>query len=190
MDNKLSIQTQSLSRLVLIGFRGAGKSTLAAELASRLNLGCISTDANVERRTGRSIAAFVQQHGWEKFRRMEHEVIAALPTERVLVDCGGGVIENPDNMRLLQERSLIVWVDAEVEDIISRLATPENAHRPLLSGASMVEDIRTNYARRKPLYEQWCGLYVNTSHSTLENITTQISKQFSNCNVPLSTELL
>jgi shikimate kinase len=168
-------------RLVLIGFRGAGKSTLAAELASRLTMEMISTDVEIERRTGTRIADFVVQNGWEEFRRIEGEVIAALPRERVIIDCGGGVIEHPDNMRRLRENALIVWVDADVEDIITRLTGDNNAHRPLLSassGVSMAEDTRSNYARRKPLYEQWCGVYVNTSQNSLEEASKHIIETF------------
>jgi shikimate kinase len=163
------------SRLVLIGFRGTGKSTLATALASRLTLACLSTDKEIEKRVGKTIAEFVAANGWDEFRRIESEIIHALPTGGVVIDCGGGVVENPENMRLLRENSLIVWVDADVADIITRLTTADNAHRPLLSGASMEDDIRTNYARRKPIYEQWCGLYVNTSRQKVEDIVEEVS---------------
>ena len=93
----------------------------------------------------------------------------------MVIDCGGGVVENPANMRLLRENSVVVWVDASMEDIITRLASDENAHRPQLSsGLTWEDDTRTNYDRRKPMYEQWSGFYVNTSQQEMTEIVAEI----------------
>lgn len=170
-------------RLVLIGFRGTGKSTLAAELASRLHLQCISTDACIEHRTGASIAAIVQTYGWQEFRRIETDVIRALPTHNVIIDCGGGVVEREENMELLRHNSCIIWVDATIEDIIQRLVVKadadENAHRPLLSGAAtMADDLRLNYARRRALYERCHNVYINTSHESMNAVCEKILANF------------
>ncbi len=167
-------------RLVLIGFRGAGKTTLGTELASRLGLEYCSTDKLIEHRIGTSIAEFVTEHGWTEFRRIEHGVIQNLPQTPVVIDCGGGVVESEANMQLLANNSVIVWIDTDVEDIVQRLSTADNAHRPLLStnsGGDMRTDTLANYERRKPMYERWSQMRVNTSQQTLEHIIHTIAER-------------
>jgi shikimate kinase len=204
-----------MNTLVLIGFRGAGKSTLAQALSPALgkavtgaSIACsiISTDRQIEGRIGKPIAAFVAEYGWEEFRRVEREVIhdvmsspaqaassladrladqlpalsnshqlLVLPT---IVDCGGGVVEDAATMQLLRQNALVVWVDAAVEDLIARLSTADNAHRPLLNAGDMRSDIVENYARRKPLYARAAQLYVNTSASTSEEICRVICERW------------
>jgi shikimate kinase len=200
-----------MNTLVLIGFRGAGKSTLAAALSSALGqavtgqalpCGIFSTDEQIAERVGQPIAAFVAERGWEEFRRVEREVIhdfmnspaqaAALLGSKLaalnkgytflvlptILDCGGGVVEDAETMQLLSQNALVVWVDAEIEDLIARLNTADNAHRPLLNAGDMRSDIVENYARRKPLYERAAQMHVNTSANSSEEICKAICERW------------
>lgn len=160
----------TVKNLVFIGFRGTGKSTLSAECARILGLERISTDERITERIGCSIAEFVAAHGWAEFRRIEHEEIQALQgITSAIIDCGGGVVENPENMRLLGDLGKILWIHAALEDVVSRLLQAEqgneqkNEHRPLLSQGTMREDIEANYTRRLPMYECYAEVCVNTS---------------------------
>jgi shikimate kinase len=151
--------------IILIGFRGTGKTTLSTECAVQLGLQRISTDERVVERLGMSIAEFVQQRGWAEFRRIEHEEIRALQGKTgFVIDCGGGVVENPENMRFLGEMGNIIWVDAALEDVISRLLqNADDQQRPLLTHGDARADIEANYTRRRPMYEQYAELHINTS---------------------------
>lgn len=155
------------NNLILIGFRGTGKSTLSTECSQHLGWQRISTDENVVKRLGISIADFVAANGWAEFRRVEHEEIRALQgISNAVIDCGGGVVENPENMSFLGELGTLVWIDADIEDVLSRLLQNESdPNRPLLSAhsQSLREDIITNYTRRRPMYEQYAKYRINTS---------------------------
>ncbi|UCF65694.1 MAG: shikimate kinase [bacterium] len=157
-------------RVVLIGFRGAGKSTLAKLLAEHLGWDYISTDSQVEQKHHETIAEMVRKSGWEKFRQAEHEIINSLKNiTAVVIDCGGGIIEDPENIKLLERQSLIVWVDADTHDLNKRIRD-DRIERPLLTRKDMSADIRENYQRRRPLYEKYADFRVNSSHSSPEQL--------------------
>ncbi len=170
-------QPPKYKRLVLIGFRCTGKSTLSKMLSAKLELPVYSTDQLIEQITGMPIADFVSENGWERFRDVESEAIRrAVEHTRVIIDCGGGVIENQANMRLLGENALVVWVDASKADILSRMQIDDN--RPLLSGKDLKEDIETNYNRREPIYRSYGMLKINTSKLGKKECVAKISTAF------------
>ncbi len=160
-------------RVVLIGYRGSGKSTIAALLAEMLHLPMIQTDALIEASVGQSISDFVAANGWASFRKIESDIIAGLPSQQaVIVDCGGGVIESAENMQHLSKNAFVVWVDCAPDVILQRLTTAGN--RPLLSESDPQTDILKNYRRRQPLYRQYAHLRVDTTHSTPFDIANSI----------------
>ena len=167
-----------MKNLVLIGFRGTGKSTLSQELSVRLRRKRISTDEVATESAGMSISDFVSQHGWAEFRRIEAECIAALHgSENLIIDSGGGVVENPENMSYLGENSVIVWVHASLEDVLKRLmGNVHDAQRPLLSQGDFRTDITENYTRRVPMYKRYAAFTVNTSTHTIEECCAAIEK--------------
>lgn len=167
-----------ITRVVLIGFRGSGKTTIGKEISRMLNWVYISTDELIEAETGCSISEFVEKEGWPAFRRLETKIIKALGVKtNVVIDSGGGMVENPENMDVLAPDSLVVWVDAGIEDIFVRLQSESN--RPLLNQANLRQDIEYNYRRREPLYRFYSRLYVNTSESVLADICRKISGKLS-----------
>ncbi len=167
-----------MKNLVLIGFRGTGKSTLSHELSTRLRRKRISTDEVAAERAGMSISDFVSKHGWAEFRRIEGECIAAFHgSENLIIDCGGGVVENPENMSLLAENSVIIWVHASLKDVLKRLmGNVHDAQRPLLSQGDARSDIMENYTRREPMYKRYAAFTVNTSTHTIEECCTAIEE--------------
>jgi shikimate kinase len=164
------------SNLVFIGFRGTGKSTLSTECAKKLGWKRVSTDERVTERLGMTIAEYVNIHGWAAFRAVEHEEIRALQgIEQAIIDCGGGVVENPENMRLLGLLGEIIWIDAALEDVLTRLLENSNdVQRPLLSQGDMHSDVEQNYTRRAPMYRQYAQHRINTSSLTIEHCTHEI----------------
>ncbi|RMH95467.1 MAG: hypothetical protein D6681_13140, partial [Calditrichaeota bacterium] len=116
---------------------------------------------------------FVASEGWERFRREEREVIRSLrELRKVIIDAGGGVVEDARNMADLVIQALVVWVDADPETLIRRLA--QAGDRPLLNQPDLRRDVLHNYHRRRPLYEQYAHLIVNTSRETLDSIARTI----------------
>ena len=167
-----------MKNIVLIGFRGTGKSTLSQELALRLGRMRISTDDLAMERCGMSITDFVREQGWSEFRRIETDCIASLQgKEDLIIDSGGGVVENPDNMRLLGEHGAIVWIHASLEDVVTRLmGNTSDPQRPLLSEGDIRSDITKNYTHREPLYKRYADFSVNTSTHTIQECSAAIEQ--------------
>ncbi|MDI6790163.1 MAG: shikimate kinase, partial [Thermodesulfobacteriota bacterium] len=85
-----------LAKIVLIGYRGSGKSTVGRRLAERLSLPFIDTDTLIEEKAGITIKEMVEKKGWAYFRAVEKDVIRGLPGDKTMVvAAGGGAILDP-----------------------------------------------------------------------------------------------
>lgn len=178
----LKNQPTIFQRLVLVGFRGSGKTTLGKELARLLNWNYLSTDEWIEARAGCSIADFVKREGWPPLRRIEGEAVRKLSDVcEAVIDCGGGVVEDSSNMETLVKNALVVWVDAAFEDIYNRLRRERN--RPLLNAKDLRTDVAENYRRREPLYRRHAQVYVNTSENPLEECCRRILEELRSAGV-------
>jgi shikimate kinase len=149
-------------RIVLIGFRGAGKSTIGKLLADKLGWKLISTDQLIEEQAEMSIMEIIKKYGWQQFRQWEEKKITEIcHLSKVIIDTGGGVVENQKNMKLLVLNALIAWINADLETLFERLSF-ENA-RPALNSDNLKQDIYNNYQRRLPIYQRYCQLFIDTS---------------------------
>ena len=138
--------------IVLIGYRGTGKSSVAKILAHRLGCRLVSTDTEVIAKSGRSIPDIVQAHGWEHFRDLESEICRQLAAEDGLViDTGGGAILREENVKALKARGRMFWLTAAVPTIAARIAG--DANRPSLTGGkSFVDEVGAVLQERLPKY--------------------------------------
>lgn len=152
-------------RVLLIGYRGAGKSTAGMLLAEKLKLPFLSLDAEIENCSGQTIGQMVEEKGWEAFRTLESEVLVKnLKLRNGIIDCGGGIIEREENRVLLQKESRVFFLKASVEVIQERLSDKTN--RPSLTGSkSFLDEIREVYQRRLPFYEACAAYTVNADES-------------------------
>jgi shikimate kinase len=160
--------------IVLIGYRGTGKSVVGELLALKLNRETISMDAEIVRKAGMSIPDFVEQNGWPKFRDLETEVARELAErDNIIVDCGGGIIERQENISALQANGVIFWLQASVDVIVSRIA--DGTERPaLIEGKSFTEEVAEVLDRRTTLYSEAAQHIVNTDNMTPEQVTDSI----------------
>jgi shikimate kinase len=163
--------------IVLIGFRGAGKSSIAKILAKKLSLKVISSDELIEKQENKSIQQIVAQNGWQYFREIESEIIEKISEEdESVIDTGGGVVENPLNIDNLRKRGFLVYVSAGLKDIKNRIIN--DSTRPKLNPLLNTEDdIVFAYNRRVPLYEEFMDFRVNTSALSIEECVEQIIKE-------------
>ncbi len=161
-------------RLVLIGYRGVGKTTIGRQLAKDLVWPYHSTDQMIEDHLGQPISEFVAASGWTAFRDIESDIIMSLEGNiNCVIDCGGGVIERAGNMASLSESSLVIWIDAAIDDIIARIAGDRN--RPLLNQGNMIDDIKANYLRREPIYDMWSQQRISSSDHSAADISKMIT---------------
>jgi shikimate kinase len=150
-----------LDPIVLIGFMGSGKSTLGRRLAAALGLDCIDLDAQLEAARGTSIASLWRQEGERGFRALELAVLRSLleskPADCVVVT-GGGVVETPEALPLLQQLGRVVWLRADPAACVARLG-PARSARPLLDDEAAWKQ---RYLRREPLYRAAARHVVDT----------------------------
>ena len=140
--------------VVLIGSRASGKSRAARKLAREVGWKRISTDELLEERLG-PIPSFVERFGWERFREAEREVLAGIAGERLVVDCGGGIVENPGSIPRLRQLGTVYWVRAPAAVLRERLSRPRHRDsRPTLTGVPPAEEAALMLERRTPLYRE------------------------------------
>ncbi|HFQ89171.1 MAG TPA: shikimate kinase [Desulfobulbus sp.] len=151
--------------LVLTGFRATGKSVLGRELARRLGYGFLDTDELLCRRLGCAVAEYVALHGWQGFREQERLLLAELAGSRELVIAtGGGAILHHPQWQRLRQGAVVVWLQADAETIVRRMATDRATagQRPSLTGADPATETRALLAERTPLYAAGSDLAVDT----------------------------
>ena len=100
--------------LLLIGYRGTGKTTVARLLAERLGWQWLDADEELERRAGKTIAAIFADEGESAFRDLESQVLADLvQRDRHIIALGGGVVLRPENRALIKQAGTVVWLTAD-----------------------------------------------------------------------------
>ncbi|MBT8341956.1 MAG: shikimate kinase [Desulfatitalea sp.] len=160
--------------IVLIGYRGTGKSAVGRQVAERLGMTCVSMDARIVERAGISIPAIVQQHGWSKFRDMETAVARELgQQDHLVIDTGGGVIERPENIPALRANGLVIWLKASVAVIVQRIQF--GTERPALTpGKSFTQEVGEVLTRRLPLYQAVAQREIDTDRLTLDQVAEAV----------------
>lgn len=137
--------------VALVGFMGAGKTSVGRKLAPRLGMAFVDSDVVIAARAKRSVAEIFAQEGEERFRALEREVFQLLAKERGLVIAtGGGAFVDEATRRLLLETAFVVYLEASFDAIWARVGASED--RPLIrSGKERVFEL---YSKRIPLYRQ------------------------------------
>lgn len=166
-----------LRSLALIGYRGTGTSTVAERLALRLGWEWADADVEIERRTGKSIAAIFADEGEAGFRDRESQVVADLcGRENVVLALGGGAVLRDENRRALARCGAVVWLHATVDAILARLAAdPATAsRRPRLTNLDDRQEIDRVLAARTPIYRACATLEVDTEGKAPEAVADEI----------------
>ena len=166
--------------ITLIGYRGTGKSTLAAPLAQRLGWEWLDADVELERRAGCSIKDIFATDGEPEFRRRERELLAELlQRDRLIVAAGGGAILNDATRRDLRAAGPVIWLQASADTIERRLATDPTTgqRRPNLTAAGGRTEIERLLAIREPLYRECATIVVDSDAMPPEQLVEQVLLQ-------------
>lgn len=160
---------EGCDHLFFVGFLGAGKSTLARNLGSQFHRAHVDTDRLVERALGRSVAAAFEQLGEERFRDEETAQLRRLAARKsLLVSCGGGIVERPENSELMHEMGVVVFLDGDLEDSLRQIRRPEL--RPDLGSA---EHAAAVYRHRRPLYERAADITIDIRNKSFEEVALE-----------------
>jgi shikimate kinase len=164
--------------LVLIGYRGTGKSTVAGLLAARLGMKAVSLDEEIVRQAGCSIPEIVAQHGWPHFRNLEAEVTKRFSAqENLIIDAGGGVVLRDDNVANLRRHGTLFWLRASVPVIVARIEA--GTERPALTeGKSFTEEVEEVLRDRTPRYEAAAHHQVDTDRRSPEEVAAEVARLY------------
>lgn len=160
--------------IVLVGYRGTGKSTVGKMLAARLGHELVSTDAEVVKRAKQSIPEIVAKHGWEYFRDLESDVCRDLAErDQLVVDTGGGAILRPRNVEVFKRNGILFWLTATVDTITTRIGG--DTQRPSLTGnKSFVDEIQEVLRDRLPRYQAAADHAVQTDGRSIQQVVETI----------------
>lgn len=163
--------------LVLIGYRATGKTSVGKELARLLKRPFVDLDRMLVAEAGQSVADIVAQGGWEEFRRREKELVARCHHQRgQVLATGGGVILDPDNVRILKENGVLVWLKAEPRTIKRRLLQDQTQvlNRPGLTQEDYLAEVEQVLAERFALYQNCADVEVDTDSLTIRQVADLI----------------
>jgi XRE family transcriptional regulator, aerobic/anaerobic benzoate catabolism transcriptional regulator len=162
-------------RVALIGLRGAGKSTLGAQLAAERGMPFIELDREIEREAGTSMNEILLLHGQAGYRRYERRALLRIAEEHmqgVVMTTGGSIVSERETFDLLQSRFYCVWLKASPEEHMARVVA-QGDMRPFSAGGASQEaldDLRRILASREALYAR-ADAVVDTAARTLKQTT-------------------
>jgi shikimate kinase len=163
-------------KIYLIGYMGSGKSTVGELLADRMKLDFIDFDKHIERETGKTITEIFDTAGEEKFRELEHQHLKKLLSQDdVVISLGGGTPCFYNNIGLIKQAGISVYLEMNVDSLVKRLSKARNK-RPLIRDLNETElkyFIEANLEKRKMIYEQ-AHFSVQASDLSLEKIVEGI----------------
>jgi shikimate kinase len=137
-------------KLYLVGFMGAGKTTVARALGRRLGWRVEDLDTRIEARERRSVASIFAQQGEAYFRQLERQALGELvPQRQIVVATGGGTFVDPDNRALILADGGVAWLDVPLANVLDRV--PADGRRPLASDRAQMEQL---FAQRQLAYSQ------------------------------------
>jgi shikimate kinase len=167
--------------IVLIGYRGSGKSAIGTCLAARLSLAFVDTDGLIVQRAGKTIREIFEGEGETGFRAHESDVIRDVATtDRQVIALGGGAVLRAENIAALRRHpgSKIVWLQAAPDVLYRRIAadTATSANRPNLTAAGGLGEVKRLLAARTPLYHAAADVAYDVSDVTVEQAAAQVMK--------------
>lgn len=171
---------KKVNSIALIGLSGSYKSTLGKLLASKLGMHFFDTDDYFCFDRGVSICDFFDKFGEKAFRKEENRIIKqCYQYENVVIATGGGVVLNDENMQLLQQNCLVMYLSATPKTCYMRVKNDKS--RPLLRENALIE-LEAMYAHRKDLYKKYADIVLNTNKKTsisvLEESIAKISSYY------------
>lgn len=168
-------QASSHKAVFLVGFMGAGKTSVGRSLGRRLGWDFEDLDDRIQARAGRSIMEIFRDSGETEFRRLENaalrELLHELSTQPRVVALGGGAFAQPGNATMLENAGVrVVFLDGPAEELFRR-CTQEQRERPLLRNAAKFREL---YEQRRSSYlKAWCR--IDTSGKNIEDVAAEVA---------------
>ena len=175
MLNSKSIQARKLFHynIVLIGFMGAGKSTISDYLSTMFAMRLIEMDQVIEEREEMSISDIFATYGEEYFRNLETKLLKELQnTNNCVISCGGGAALKEENVKEMKKNGRVVLLTASPQTVYERVKDCDD--RPILDGRNNVEVIAEMMEKRREKYEAAADVVIQTDHKTVLQICEEL----------------
>lgn len=163
-----------MKRIVLMGFMGAGKTTIGKALAKELSCKFIDTDEVIEKEQGKKISEIFEKEGECVFRDMETELLKRLQEskEQFVLSIGGGMPVREENRELLRKIGTVVYLKATKEELLRRLSG--DTSRPLLQGGALEEKVTALMEARECIYKETAHREVITDGKSVDKLAKEI----------------
>lgn len=181
----LKMQTpgeRKAENLILIGFMGAGKTTVGKAFAGKHGRAFLDTDQLIEKKWGMTVSEIFASKGEEAFRRMETEILKELASEKeagagssMVLSVGGGLPLRAENRELLRRLGRVFWLRVTPGTVLKRLEG--DMTRPLLRGADARERVEDLLSARSPLYEQAAHCILSVDEKDILQIVAEINAE-------------
>ncbi|MBT6919879.1 MAG: shikimate kinase, partial [Planctomycetaceae bacterium] len=167
-------------RLILVGYRASGKTTIAEGVSRYFDCPVIDADEVFEQKHACDVGAFIQERGEPSFRDEETLVLRELlRVSDGVLSTGGGVVLREENRRIIRNaRVPVVWVSASVAETRQRLALDATtaSRRPPLAGEDVYSEVEQSLAEREAYYDEVAGVHIATDGETVSAIVEKVVK--------------
>lgn len=180
LKNSKRIQARKLFdyNIVLIGFMGAGKTTVSDYLSTMFDMDIIEMDQEITDREELSIPDIFATYGEEYFRDLETSLLVELQDRKnVIISCGGGTALRENNVAEMKKNGRVVLLTASPETIYERVKDSDD--RPVLKGRKNVDGIAELMEQRREKYEAAADIVVQTDHKTVLQVCEELVRRLS-----------
>jgi shikimate kinase len=164
-------------KIVVIGYRCTGKTSVGKKTAKRLDIPFFDTDEIIQSHTNKTISEIVDEKGWDAFRAEERTTIKKLSslTDGVIA-AGGGAVMDAENRKALKQDGLCVWLTADVSTIVARMQNDRQTttQRPPLSDDGLEQETAAILAARKPFYQEMADCIVDTAGKEIDAVVDEV----------------
>ena len=172
-NNKIQAKILFPKNIVLIGFMGAGKTSVSSCLAEQFSIPVIETDQEIVKREGMSIPEIFKAHGETYFRDRESDVFRDVKEgQQMSISAGGGAVLRDENVKNMKANGIIVLLTASPAAILARVR--DSKDRPLLNGNMNEDYISSLMEKRRKRYEEVADLVIDTTEKTVPEVCEAI----------------
>ncbi len=163
--------------IVLIGYRGTGKTSVGVALSKRLGKAFCDTDDYIERKVKRPISDMVAREGWAFFREKEKEAIGEVSQfEDCVIAAGGGAVLDAENVENFKKDGVVILLEATTQTILERMRYDKKTEqqRPSLTGKDPYKEIEEVLEIRRPIYQMAMDFSVDTTSKSIDKVLDEI----------------
>ena len=166
-----------VTKIILVGMMGAGKTTIGKLLSNHLEFNFIDLDRRIEEKSGVKINTIFEIEGEEGFREREYLALKeALAEEKVVISTGGGVVVKDINRSLIQKsEAMVVYLKASLDILLGRLKNDKT--RPMLNKDNKLLSLQKLLSEREPFYENLADFIIDTSHLKTNDVLKTITEK-------------